>query len=128
LIDEQALVRALTEDWIPREALDVLAQEPPGADNPLLASPNVILTLHAAAGTRDAYRTNTQAVLASVQQVARSEAPLHQVLKVGVRQLLNREPLTGWQADCQAIRCLAPGHLPRLDEFLVKSRGRKEDS
>lgn len=56
LVDEQALVRALTEDWIAGAALDVLAQEPPDADNPLLASPNVILTLHVAAGTRDAYR------------------------------------------------------------------------
>jgi phosphoglycerate dehydrogenase-like enzyme len=67
-------------------ALDVFAQEPPDADNPLLASPNVIFTLHVAAGTRDAYRTKTQAVHASVQRVARGEAPLHQVLKVGVRQ------------------------------------------
>jgi D-isomer specific 2-hydroxyacid dehydrogenase, NAD binding domain len=86
LVDEQALVQALTEEWIAGAALDVPAQEPPDADNPLLATPNVILTLHVATGTRDAYWTKTQAVRASVQRVARGEAPLHQVLKVGVRQ------------------------------------------
>ena len=38
--------------WIAGAGLDVLAQEPPGADNPLLTCPNVILTPHVAAGTR----------------------------------------------------------------------------
>ncbi len=79
LIDEQALVRALAEEWIAGAALDVFAQEPPDADNPLLASPNVILTPHVAAGTRDAYRTKMQAAFASMQRVARGETPLNQV-------------------------------------------------
>ena len=79
LIDEQALVRALDEEWIAGAGLDVLAQEPPDADNPLLTCPNVILTPHVAAGTRDAYRTKMQAVFANMQRVARGEAPLNQV-------------------------------------------------
>jgi phosphoglycerate dehydrogenase-like enzyme len=79
LIDEPALLRALAEGWIAGAGLDVLAQEPPGADNPLLTCPNVILTPHVAAGTRDAYRTKMQAVFTNMQRVARGEAPLHQV-------------------------------------------------
>jgi phosphoglycerate dehydrogenase-like enzyme len=79
LVDEQALVRALDEEWIAGAGLDVLAQEPPHANNPLLTRPNVILTPHVAAGTRDAYRTKIQAVFANMQRVARGEAPLHQV-------------------------------------------------
>jgi phosphoglycerate dehydrogenase-like enzyme len=79
LVDEPALVRALDEEWIAGAGLDVLAQEPPGADNPLLTCPNVILTPHVAAGTRDAYRTKMDAVFANMQRVARGEAPLNQV-------------------------------------------------
>ncbi len=80
LVDEQALVRALDEGRIAGAGLDVLAQEPPGADNPLLACPNVILTPHVAAGTRDAYRTKMHAVFANMQRVARGEAPRNQVI------------------------------------------------
>jgi phosphoglycerate dehydrogenase-like enzyme len=79
LVDEPALIRALDEGWIAGAGLDVLAQEPPHPDNPLLRSPNVILTPHIAAGTRDAYRTKMQAVFTNMQRVARGEAPLHQV-------------------------------------------------
>jgi phosphoglycerate dehydrogenase-like enzyme len=79
LVDEPALVRALDEGWIAGAGLDVLAQEPPHPDNPLLTCPNVILTPHVAAGTRDAYRTKMQAVFANMQRVARGEAPLNQV-------------------------------------------------
>jgi glyoxylate reductase len=79
LIDEHALARALAKEWIAGAGLDVFAQEPPSTDNPLLAFPNVVLTPHVAAGTRDAYRTKMQAVFSNMQRVARGEAPLHQV-------------------------------------------------
>ena len=46
VIDEPALVRALTEGWIAAAGLDVLEQEPVQPDNPLLAMENVILTPH----------------------------------------------------------------------------------
>ncbi|MBW3633670.1 MAG: 2-hydroxyacid dehydrogenase, partial [Chloroflexi bacterium] len=79
LIDEETLARALAEEWIAGAALDVFAQEPPSIDNPLLGFPNVVLTPHVAAGTRDAYRTKMQAVFSNMQRVARGGAPLHQV-------------------------------------------------
>lgn len=57
LVDEQALVAALKERRIAGAALDVFEQEPSGPDHPLYAFPNVVLTPHVAAGTRDAFAT-----------------------------------------------------------------------
>jgi phosphoglycerate dehydrogenase-like enzyme len=79
LVDEPALARALREGWIAGAGLDVLAQEPPHPDHPLLACPNVIFTPHVAAGTRDAYQTKMRAAFANMQRVARGEPPLNPV-------------------------------------------------
>ncbi len=46
LIDESALAQALQKNKIHAAALDVLEQEPPRADNPLLALENCIITPH----------------------------------------------------------------------------------
>jgi phosphoglycerate dehydrogenase-like enzyme len=46
IIDEAALIRALTEGWIAGVGLDVVVQEPLPADSPLYNLPNVILTPH----------------------------------------------------------------------------------
>jgi len=49
--DEAALIRALDEGWIAGAGLDVLEQEPPGDNNPLLKMDKVILTAHVASAT-----------------------------------------------------------------------------
>ena len=48
VVDEAALITALQEGWILGAGLDVLEQEPPDADNPLLGMGNTVLTPHAA--------------------------------------------------------------------------------
>jgi D-3-phosphoglycerate dehydrogenase len=49
--DEAALIKALDEGWIAGAGLDVLEQEPPGGNNPLLKMENVTLTAHVASAT-----------------------------------------------------------------------------
>ena len=53
IIDERALIEALRNGTIAGAGLDVLEQEPPDPDNPLLAMENVVVTPHvASASTR----------------------------------------------------------------------------
>jgi len=54
LIDEPALADALAAGQLAGAALDVLSQEPPSAENPLLGAPRCLLTPHLAWGTRAA--------------------------------------------------------------------------
>src|SRR5579863_5543342 len=49
--DEAALIKALDEKKIAAAGLDVLEQEPPGGNNPLLRMDKVILTAHVASAT-----------------------------------------------------------------------------
>ncbi|MBV9202001.1 MAG: C-terminal binding protein [Alphaproteobacteria bacterium] len=49
--DEAALIKALDDGMIAGAGLDVLEQEPPGGNNPLLRMSNVILTAHVASAT-----------------------------------------------------------------------------
>lgn len=48
LVDESALITALSEGYISGAALDVMDPEPPRPDNPLLKMENTIITAHSA--------------------------------------------------------------------------------
>ena len=50
-VDEAALIKALDEKWIAHAGLDVLEQEPPGDNNPLLKMSNVTLSAHTASAS-----------------------------------------------------------------------------
>jgi D-3-phosphoglycerate dehydrogenase len=54
VVDEQALLEALDGNRIAGAALDVLAQEPPAADHPLLRHERAILTPHLGASSQEA--------------------------------------------------------------------------
>lgn len=54
LVDEQAVANALNAHQLYAYCADVMCQEPPAADNPLLDCPNAFLTPHVAWATREA--------------------------------------------------------------------------
>jgi glycerate dehydrogenase len=67
LIDEPALAKALNSDRIAGAGLDVLAQEPPPADNPLPRAKNCLITPHIAWATRAARSRLMQVAVANVR-------------------------------------------------------------
>lgn len=67
-VDEAAMIQTLREGRIAGAALDVLEQEPPHPDNPLLTLPNVLLTSHTAGHGEGSMADNRQQ---SVDQVLR---------------------------------------------------------
>lgn len=82
LVDEPALVDALSCGRLRGAGLDVFAEEPVPYDHPLLALENVIVTPHIGGGTGGARVNQMGDVLANVVRFARGDAPLH-VLKEG---------------------------------------------
>jgi phosphoglycerate dehydrogenase-like enzyme len=73
LVDEPALIAALQESRIAGAALDVFDPEPPGSGNSLLAMPNVVLTPHVSAGTRDAFMEKMRFVFDNLEKFWRGE-------------------------------------------------------
>jgi D-3-phosphoglycerate dehydrogenase / 2-oxoglutarate reductase len=67
IIDEAALVRALTSGHVGGAAIDVFEQEPPPADHPLLRFEQVVVTPHLGAATDEA---QSAVALAIADQVA----------------------------------------------------------
>jgi phosphoglycerate dehydrogenase-like enzyme len=72
-VDERALLEALQSGRLAGAALDVFEEEPVRAGHPLAALPNVVLTPHISAGTRDALATKMKAIFSNVQRFYRGE-------------------------------------------------------
>ena len=75
-MDEVALTEVLSEGHILGAALDVLGQEPPAPDNPLLKLDNVLLTPHVAGVTYDTWTRRGEFVFQNLQRVWEGEPPL----------------------------------------------------
>lgn len=75
IVDESALVQALKQGEIAGAGLDVLIDEPPKPDNPLLAMENVILAPHALCFTDQCMAGLGAADIAACQAVMQGAAP-----------------------------------------------------
>ncbi|WP_424000529.1 C-terminal binding protein [Haloarcula salina] len=75
LVDETALRAALEDGTIAAAGLDVLTEEPPAADHPLLGLDNCVVTPHAAWYSEEARDDLNDAVAANVRAVLAGETP-----------------------------------------------------
>jgi phosphoglycerate dehydrogenase-like enzyme len=69
LVDQAALAAAVRAGDIAGAALDVLAQEPPPADEPLLSDPRILITPHTAWYSQEAQRDVAVRACEDVQRV-----------------------------------------------------------
>lgn len=75
VVDEQALIRALTEGWIQGAGIDVFEQEPTPITNPLLKLQNTILAPHALAWMDQTFMDEWNTDLGQILQLKRGEKP-----------------------------------------------------
>lgn len=78
LVDEAALADALRKGTIYAAGLDVLSQEPPKPDNPLLAAPHVLITPHIGWATREARKRLIDITAANISAFLSGE-PINRV-------------------------------------------------
>jgi len=73
IVDEKVLVRALQQGWIAAAGVDVVAQEPAKASNPLLhySSPRLIVTPHVAWASRAARQRLVTEIVDNIQAFLR---------------------------------------------------------
>ncbi len=76
LVDESALIVALRSGWIGGAGLDVLEQEPPEADNPLLRMDNVVVTPHTASAVEYYPRIFWETAVQTLIEMAQDRLPL----------------------------------------------------
>jgi phosphoglycerate dehydrogenase-like enzyme len=79
IVDESALVAALTAGRLRAAGVDVFSQEPPGVSSPLLQLPNVVATPHVAGTTYGTSKRRGEMCVQNVIRVADGLAPLHEV-------------------------------------------------
>lgn len=79
LVDEQALLQALTSAWIAGAGLDVFEDEPPDATHPLLGLSNVVHTPHSAGTSTASYVNGRRLAAAALGHALSGRWPPHVV-------------------------------------------------
>jgi len=80
IVDEAALVRALTEGSLRKAALDVYPTEPLPADHILRRLPNVLLTPHVAGETVEALTERYSRIASNLLRIFQGEDPVNAVI------------------------------------------------
>lgn len=75
VVDEEALVAALTSNRIAGAGLDVYLYEPVPFDHPLLGLPNVLLTPHLGGGSGGAREKHARDLMENLESVAQGKEP-----------------------------------------------------
>jgi D-3-phosphoglycerate dehydrogenase len=75
VVDEKALIKALTQKEIAGAGLDVFDPEPPNADNPLFTMNNVVLSPHMCAHTDEGLKRMAVMVVHGVLDVLNDRSP-----------------------------------------------------
>lgn len=94
LLEQEALVTALTERWFAGAALDVFEEEPLATDHPLQSLDNVILTPHSLCWTEELGEVVATSAIADIIDVANGVPPTN---------LVNPEVLSTGQWKQRAI-------------------------
>ena len=97
IVDQKALTKALQERRIAGAGLDVLEEEPPSLDDPILRLDNVILAPHALCWTDQCFAGNGAADVKAVLEVQHGREP---------RGVVNRAVLDSpvWKGRLEALK------------------------
>ena len=87
VVDQQALVEALSEKRLAGAALDVFTQQPLPTDSPLYGMENVLLSPHMAGVTDDSLRAMGSSVARQARQILNGHLPEHLVNHEAAGQL-----------------------------------------
>ena len=80
LVDQAALIKALSAGHVAAAGLDVFAAEPLPANDPLLALPNVVCAPHIAWLTGETLERSVAAALDNVRRLAAGDSLLHRIV------------------------------------------------
>jgi phosphoglycerate dehydrogenase-like enzyme len=79
VVQQAALVRALSEGWIAGAGLDVYEEEPVTGDSPLYGLKNLVLLPHVAGLTQEAVEAMSLSTARQILQALAGERPQHLV-------------------------------------------------